>query len=138
MRSLIAMMTALKLYTTFETAFLPASREFYDQESLDKLQTTEVGKLYNNCHHRPCHVSSCHVTFVLQIAPYLQHAARRIAQETHRAKVFLQEQTLRPLLQAVDACLLKQHMTTILAESMCSPALPQICNDSTVMQSSRT
>eukprot|EP00730_Choanoeca_flexa_P019489 TRINITY_DN9520_c0_g1_i1.p1 TRINITY_DN9520_c0_g1~~TRINITY_DN9520_c0_g1_i1.p1 ORF type:complete len:735 (+),score=219.46 TRINITY_DN9520_c0_g1_i1:131-2335(+) len=90
-RSLIAMMVALKLYPAFEAPFLKASHQFYDQESLDKLQTVEI-------------------------AQYLEYASRRLSQESHRCKACMQEQTLRPLMAALEGCLLKQHMTTILEE----------------------
>jgi hypothetical protein len=104
------MTTALKLYSTFEAAFIPASREFYDQESLDKLQTVEVlarllsvvsiGSLIASATLVDCNVSAaCCTAYCARDASWQSLLARtndttfdasgrcRVAQATHAGDI---------------------------------------------------
>ena len=53
----------------------------------------------------------------LELAPYLLHCERRLAEEYQRCEAYLGQAMRKPLKDIVDRCLLEAHLSTILEGS---------------------
>jgi cullin-4 len=90
LKSLIRMFSALKIPEMFEAPLLETSRRFYEAEGFTLLVN------------------------ILTVPEYLQHVAKRLAQEEDRVKSYMNENSLSPLILVVETELVKIHSTKII------------------------
>eukprot|EP00744_Colponema_vietnamica_P008519 GILI01012143.1.p1 GENE.GILI01012143.1~~GILI01012143.1.p1 ORF type:complete len:1008 (+),score=304.22 GILI01012143.1:274-3024(+) len=92
-KSLVRMLTSLALYSAgFEPPFLEATDKFYAAEGARLMQEIEVSE-------------------------YLKHVENRLQQEQDRVNNYLDRNTRRPLLLALERQLLAVHVSAILEKS---------------------
>jgi hypothetical protein len=85
-KNVVAMFKSLGLYEeSFEPFYLGRTARFYELEGQAKMQTLEVHT-------------------------YLEHCDRRLAEEFSRSEDILEATSRKPLLAAVEACLLERHL----------------------------